>query len=128
MPHKRERRKKSFQVNMWQSSRLSVTLTLWTFMMGIVLPQQVGPSKVPKSDETFSDITQLHKRISVRKPKISSIPDFLSDEAFVGASRHRRQIGDSSQYSRSRRQGSQLLPSEEENGESVCYLFWRENV
>ena len=105
--------------NMWQSSRLSVTLTLWTILMGVVLPHQVPESDI--LDESLSDITSLHRRISVRKPKISFAPHI--DGALEESTRHRRQIGD--QYSRSRRQGSQLLPSEEENGESVSVFVFQ---
>lgn len=99
---------------MKQEKMMMLTLIIGLLVLESVMPEQV--SKVLMRSETRQgDITQLHRRISVRSHKISSSTDSLSEHIKFVAGRKRR---DTNNFSRSRRQGSQLLPSEEENGKT----------
>ena len=102
---------------MKQEKMMMLTLIIGLLVLESVMPEQVS-KVVMRSETRQGDITQLHRRISVRSHKISSSTGSLSEHKFV-AGRQRR---DTNIFSRSRRQGSQLLPSEEENGKTSFHI------
>ena len=99
---------------MKQEKMMMLTLIIGLLVLESVMPEQVS-KVVMRSETRQGDITQLHRRISVRSHKISSSTGSLSEHIKFGSGRQRR---DTNIFSRSRRQGSQLLPSEEENGKT----------